>query len=134
MSLTNQSPLRVRFKEDRSCQIFRRVSEYGLAPGTEGAPFVQADFSAIALYVYDVTGAAIVTGFNGTALTIASVIFDTLQPWWVDSTGHNFRYTIGPTAFPTGDSIYRVEVKFTMTDGRVGGAEWEGVAEKVYGS
>lgn len=130
----NAIPSKVQFFEDGSTLLMARVTERPLSPTGAGTPFVQANFIAITLTIYDLTTGDVVTGFNGLALTIANVIFDALQGWDVDTTGHNFRVTIGPTGFSTGGHKYRAEVKLTHTDGRVGFALWEGPATHVYGS
>lgn len=106
-----------------------RVTDRPTAPGQEGTPFIAANFSAITYSVYDITekgGEAVVSGHDAASLTPASVIYATLQGWHVDTKGHNFRTVIGPTAFPTGNARYRVAVKFTHTDGRVGKVLYEG--------
>lgn len=92
----------------------------------------QANLSAITLVVTD-TGSGTET-LASTSLTISSVIFDTLQGWVKDNIGHNFRYTIGPTAFPTGGAKYVAEVKWTHTDGRTGHTVFEGIAKSLYRS
>jgi hypothetical protein len=58
-------------------------------------------------------------------VTIASVIFDTLQTdarWTVDDTGYNFRHTIdisSSEAFTIAGRRYLVEYKFTPASGQV---------------
>lgn len=79
---------------------------------------VQSDFSAISYTVY--SGGVVVTA--STSLTIASVIYNTLQTgtiWGVDSTGFNFKATIAASSFPTGATTYLVEVKFTLASSAV---------------
>jgi hypothetical protein len=69
--------------------------------------------------VWDEAGTATVAA--GTAVTISSTVFDTLQTgtvWDEDSTGYNFRHLIAAAAFPT-PGLYTVEYKFTLTSGRV---------------
>lgn len=87
----------------------------------DGSYIQQSAITSIALSVYDKTAAfVLVTG--PIALTVSSVIFNSLQPndgvlWTIDQTGYNFRYRIaGLTAFPLAHD-YRVDVIFTLTDG-----------------
>lgn len=127
-------PIAVRFLEDSSAEIMCRVTDRPTAPGAEGTPFVQSNFSAITYSVYDITDEgdeAVVSGHDAASLTISSVVFNSLQGWSVDTTGHNFRAVIGPTAFPTGNARYRIAVKFTHTDGRVGHGVWEGPCQPL---
>ena len=54
-----------------------------------------------------------------TALTVASVIFDTLQTtaldaaWTKDETGYNFMYIFPPATFPDGGITYYLPIEFT---------------------
>lgn len=84
---------------------------------------VQSDFSAITYTVY--SNNVVVT--SSTSLTIASVIYNTLQTGsiWSTSldkdgfTGFNFKATIAAASFPTGNTTYEVAVKFTLSGGNV---------------
>ena len=62
------------------------------------------------------------------ALTIANVVFDTLQNdsrWDRDSTGRNFLFEVPATAF-SATGHHRVEVQFTPVAGEVFVVVWEG--------
>jgi len=86
--------------------------------GNDNVNITQADISSIALYVYDLTGGT--TIIDNTALTVANVVFDTLQTdaiWDADSTGYNFKYEIADTTFATGDSRFLVEIIFNPASG-----------------
>ena len=132
-----ESPIAVRWLEDSTAIIMARIEDRPTAPNSRGTALLRANLSAITYWVYDVTtegSEAVVSGHNGVSLTISDVIFDTLQGWHVDGVGHNFRKTLAATAFPTGGNKYRVEVKWTHTDGRIGFTRWEGPADKIYSS
>lgn len=85
----------------------------------DGDYLEQADVSAITYIVIDqYTGSTITSG----SLTVASVIFDTLQTdvgWTdeIDSTGYNFRYDSPKTWYPEGGRTYHVEVIFDLVSG-----------------
>lgn len=73
---------------------------------------------SITRYIYNVT--ANTTIDSGTGLTIATVVFDTLQTdarWTADTTGYNFRDEIADTNFLTGNSHYLVEYMFNPDTG-----------------
>lgn len=130
----NGVPTYVRWDEDSSATIMARLTARPTTTTAEGTPLVQSDVSTISITVWDITGGAVNANYNALALTVSAVMFNTLQGWHVDTTGFNFSYTIGSNGFPTGDSKYRVEVKFTLASGFVGHVVWEGPANKLYGS
>ena len=118
------------FVEDSSHVLRYRIADRSTVYNAEGTPLLQANLSAIAITVTDITtGTATLAT---TTLTVSSVIFDTLQGWEVDNVGYNFRYTVAASAFPTGGSTYAIDVKWTHTDARVGHTVWEGMAQKLY--
>jgi hypothetical protein len=83
-----------------------------------GSAILQANVSTIAYSVFDKSDPTTATA-TGT-LTIASVIFDTLQTdsrWTKDETGYNFAWNVPASIFATGDKTYRIEVKITPTSG-----------------
>lgn len=95
----------------------------------DGTYLQQADVASIALTVYDRANAmAVVVG--PLALTVASVIFNTLQPydgvlWRIDRTGYNFKYRIaGAAAFPN-VSDYRVDAIIILTDNTKMPLQWD---------
>ena len=114
-----------RVYEDGSATILARItagtgSTTGIAG--EGYPVIQADLSTITYSIYDLeTGSFVV---NSSSLTIANVIYDTLQDtdgilWAQDGIGYNFRHNLGSASFPDGDRRYRYEAKFTSMSGDV---------------
>jgi len=85
--------------------------------GDDGTAVEQSDISSITLAVFKNTS----TSATYTAsLTVADVIFDTLQTddrWSLDSTGYNFRHAVVASVFADGDATYRLEFKFTPASG-----------------
>lgn len=99
--------------EDSGCYLLARIV------GNAAANIVQADISSINLAVTREGGDADVTG---TAVTVATVIFNTLQTdarWTVDATGYNFRYEVPAATLAVGGRKYRFEFKFTPASGPV---------------
>lgn len=115
--------------EDTSPALMARVT------GNSAANITQASLSAINLYVY--RKPALTTDLaSGAALTISSVVFDTLQTdsrWTEDSTGYNFRYDLA-TTYTASPGNYRVEIKFTPSSGAAFFVVWEGEVKAVQAS
>ena len=81
----------------------------------------KANMSSITYTVDDIDG---VETIAETSLTIASVVYDTLQAsdsrWTVDDDGYNFAFSVPITGFPEGGRTYIVHVVFTP----IVGAAW----------
>lgn len=85
-----------------------------------GANITQADVTSIEYQIYPHNSTTAHTG--ATALTVSSVIFDTLQTdarWTKDATGYNFRHDVAATVLTDPATEYEVEYKFTMADSSV---------------
>lgn len=126
----------VKWREDGSATVLARITARDGTGATQASGrklIKQADVSAIAVKVFDVSNDNAVTL---TATPAASaVIFDTLQTDWdADSTGYNFKYNIATTAFPTGGNTYKFEVSITTTGGTVAWADATGPAVAVLSS
>jgi len=101
--------------EDTGLTIMARLR------GNTGAYILQADFSGIAASVFPIKDADNPT-LNAAALTVSSVVFDTLQTtsddprWTADGTGFNFLYTVPASAFAT-PGKHRLEIVFNPSSG-----------------
>lgn len=111
-------PTPQRFKgnvfEDGGASFMARVA---IQDGTNGQ---QADFTGITYAVFDLDSATPATAVSSGSLTVANVVFDTLQTdsrWTKDSTGYNFRHDATPAMFPTGGHRYRMEYLFNPAAG-----------------
>lgn len=86
--------------------------------GADGEDIAQADFSTITYTTID-RKTEIISASG--SLTIADVVFDTLQTsdarWTKNATGYNFAFTLPATALPTAGRLYEVDVEFTPTSG-----------------
>lgn len=90
--------------------------------GTDAALLTQADLTSVVLTVRDKADSAVNIGASPYTLTIASVVFDTLQTdalWTEDSTGYNFKYVTLAAQIPDGALTYRFEYVFTTTSSEV---------------
>ena len=99
--------------EDGAVVLMRRIQN------ASGTNITQASLTGITYSVWEEGNAtAIVTS---TAVTVADVIFDTLQTpsiWTEDTTGYNFRHDVASTCMPTGNRWYRFEYSFDPTSGQ----------------
>ena len=100
--------------EDSGAACMARVRD------SAGNLIAQGTISTVHYAVYNKrTGASVVAS---TSLTVSSVVFNSLQTdsrWTVDSTGYNFRHNVAASTLSAGDTIYRIEYKFTPTSGEV---------------
>ncbi len=97
--------------------------------GAAAANIVQADLSAVHYTVYllddqDPDSRTPIAGHTNVALTIADVVFDTLQTgsiWTVDATGYNFCHVLDVSthqAFAVAGRRYLVEYRLTPKNGQ----------------
>jgi len=107
---TNVEVTRATIWEDGEATNLARIT------GQDAAAITQASLTSVHYAVYN--GATVVQAL--TELTVANVVFDTLQTgdarWTVDSTGFNFEHQIAASLLSSPDTSYRVEYKFTFTD------------------
>lgn len=85
-----------------------------------GSNIQQADLSSIGYKIYKKNDPG--TLIDSGTLTVANVIFDTLQTdsiWTQDSTGYNFKTTVAGANLADPDVIYRVEFQLTGTGGEL---------------
>ena len=98
--------------------------------GPDGANILQSDVNTIEYTVYllddqDPDSRMPVTGHTDVALTVADVIFNTLQTaaiWTVDATGYNFRHVLDVSsnqAFAVAGRRYLVEYQLTPAVGQM---------------
>jgi hypothetical protein len=93
-----------------------------------------AEIADVSTCTYKVYSQADGTETGTGSVTVATSFFDTLQTdarWTFDTTGYNFRFDVGPTAFPDGGRAYRVEFKVTFSDAAVRWIAFEHFAEAV---
>lgn len=90
-----------------------------------GVYVTQAALTSIAYKVFDLRGQSPETATSSGSLTVAVVIFNTLQGvngsdnrWTEDLIGFNFLAEFPAAAFPTGGHLYRIEIIFTPVSGQ----------------
>ncbi|HUT14067.1 MAG TPA: hypothetical protein VMY42_26500 [Thermoguttaceae bacterium] len=97
--------------------------------GNDAANLVQADISAASYSIYlldddDADSRTAVTGHAAVSLTVADLLFDSLQTdalWTADATGYNFRHAIDistDVAFAIAGRRYLVEFTLTPVTGQ----------------
>ena len=100
-----------------------------------GAYIQQVDISSISLEVWRIYPDTRQPGRTAgpTSLTVASVVFDTLQTgglWEVDEDGYNFLYEVANSAF-NDEGVFRVEARFTPVSGQSFVVKWEVSASRT---
>ena len=101
--------------EDGSFAVLFRINAFD-----DNLPAQQADLTSIDFTVIESLSRSEVVASS--ALTVANVVFDTLQTdgrWTKDSTGYNFRHEAAPASVPTGGKKYEVIYTFTYSGGQV---------------
>ena len=89
--------------------------------GNDAVNITQASISTITYDVYRQSDANNTDIQQNSPLTVASVIFDTLQVdavWTVDSIGYNFSYAADALEIPTGKEVFVFQFKFTPGTGQ----------------
>lgn len=128
--LVSSSGSKATINEDSGCSPMARVV------GQDGVNILQAGITSITYGVRDVTdGSEIVAA--GTALTVANVVFDTLQTddrWDEDTDGYNFLHAIAASVFATGDVLAQIEYVFTPTSGQAWTLSYEVYVKALLGT
>ena len=108
----SSTPTRATIYEDTAITCMARIM------GDDAAKIVTDDVTSITLKTFLNYGT---TATSTTAITsFTNIIFDDYQTdarWTKDTTGYNFRYQIPESVFTTGDSTYRCEFLFDLTEG-----------------
>lgn len=94
---------------------------------------LQEDVASITYSVTDTSDGTVTA--SGT-LSIAAVIYDTLQTgdvWTTDSTGFNFAHRPSVASIPDGNKTYIAEYVITSGDGQVAVLRFTIQTKKVYG-
>lgn len=108
----------VKYRYGEDVLVRRRLTRPSTSPGSSGTPLVQADITSITytlrrLYKGKWTT---VEDHDAVSLTIANVIYDTLQAWGADTTGYNFQHVIDESSLaPIAD--YRAIYDVLLDDG-----------------
>ena len=117
--MATTEPIKATVWEDGGAALMARVV------GNSATAITQAAITSISYSVFDLSGTTpntAITGYSAVSLTVADVVYDTLQTdarWTADSTGYNFRHDIAAAVFATGGHRYRIEYKFTPATGSV---------------
>lgn len=93
--------------EDGGATILARIV------GWDGNNLTQASLTGITYVIKNLNTDTVVVA--STALTVSTVIYDTLQTtaiWSEDSTGFNFKHHIADTVFSDGSTKYSIEYIF----------------------
>lgn len=102
----------------------------GRVVGEDAQAIVQADIASAKYSVYlldddDADSRTGVSGHTNVALTVADIIFNSLQTddlWTVDDVGYNFRHVLDVSAnqaFAVAGRRYLVEFSLTPNDGQI---------------
>lgn len=118
------------FFEDSGGSLMARII------GPDATVLTTTKVTGITYSVYD-TAAPTTAIVGGSTLTVATVVFDTMQTdarWDRDATGYNFRYDVQSSELPNGKKKYRFEFKFDPVSGQDFHVAWELKAVDLYRS
>ncbi len=90
--------------------------------GADAAAITRASLTSITYTVWDLDATDPTSSVDSGTLTVADVVFDTLQSddrWTTDDVGYNFRHDVADTVCSTGGHTYRIEHKFTASGGQI---------------
>ncbi len=117
--------------KDVHATVFRNATATFLArvENTSGQVLTQASVTSIRYSVFEIDiedpdATSVVTGHDDVALTVADVVFDTLQldePWTVDAEGYNFRHELDVSqdeAFSQAGRVYQVRYEIAPVLGQ----------------
>ena len=95
-----------------------QITVLGRIRGADGSLVQQSSIQSVQIRVYDKSTES---KTHESTPTVSNVVFDSLQndDRWNDSEGYNFRSEVPASAFPDGDTTYRIQVKFTASDGAI---------------
>lgn len=124
-------PVAACFWEDSGAAVRATVRDINT-----GSYITQAAISNVDLAVFDLSADDPTVEIYSEALTVSSVVYDTLQTdgVWTYSIGYNFKHIISSTAFPTGSHVYVLEYVFTPASGQPFRIQMKGVAHNIVGS
>jgi len=109
---------KTKWNEDGSAYVMARAMRKNASHNL--VALVPADVSSVVRRVFTTSDETVILG--PTTLTVSDVILASLSTgniWTADTTGFNFVDTVPPTAFPNGETEYRIEYKITLTGGEV---------------
>lgn len=109
---------KAKWNEDGTAYVMARVMRKNSSQNLVAA--VAADVSSVTRRVFLVSDESVVLG--PTTLVVADTFLASLSTgsiWTADTTGFNFIDVVPPTAFPAGETEYRIEYKITLTGGEV---------------
>ena len=113
----------VAFKNGSATLLARVVGADGTA--IVRANLASAEYTAYLLDETDPDSATPITGHAGVAVSVSSLVYDSLQNddlWDTDDTGYNFKHILdvtGNQVFTTAGRIYRVVFSLTPNSGQV---------------
>ena len=102
--------------EEASTIVKAKLTDHG------GTLLLQADFTSIHYEAWNMDASPVNQVKVATALTVANVVFDTLQTdWSVDAIGYNFKATLPDDLYSDGGALkYKIIFNVVLADTTVG--------------